>query len=255
MENIKKGRTVDYPLRGPAFSIWKVNCLKKRILCFILVFALLSGLCSFAAAKNTAPKYHSPAEKQEVLHEIAEKARGIGLPEDNPIITEAKRVWQEEETKQNLESYGLGTYWTQTDAVMLARLIYAEARGVGSTMEKAAVVWCVLNRVDDSGASISKVITAPNQFAYSRNAPTKCSGEDYTVLARDVLSRWSMEKDGLTDVGRVLPREYMWFYGSGGHNWFRDSVKGGQRWDWSLGNPYVIDSEHPGVLHDPESRS
>ena len=113
----------------------------------------------------------------------------------------------------------------------------------------------MLNRVDDSGASISKVITAPNQFAYSRNAPTKCGGEDYTLLVRDVLSRWSQEKDGLTDVGRVLPREYMWFYGSGGRNWFRDSVKGGQRWDWSLGDPYVIDSEHPGVLHDPESRS
>ena len=96
----------------------------------------------------------------------------------------------------------------------------------------------MLNRVDDSGASISKVITAPNQFAYSRNAPTKCSGEDYTVLARDVLSRWSMEKDGLTDVGRVLPREYMWFYGNGGHNWFRDSVRGGQLWDWSMGDPY-----------------
>ena len=195
-------------------------------------------MCSFAAARKAAPKYHSPAEKQEVLHEIAEQAREIGLPEDSPIIMEAKRVWQEEEKKQNLESYGLGTYWTETDAVMLARLIYSEARGVESTMEKAAVVWCVLNRADDSGASIFKVITAPNQFAYSRNAPTKSGGEDYTVLARDVLSRWSMEKDGLTDVGRVLPREYMWFYGDGQQNRFRDRYEGGKRWDWSMGDPY-----------------
>ncbi len=102
----------------------------------------MSGLHRFAAAEKAVPKYRSPAERQVVLHEIAEKARKIGLPEDSPIIMEAKRVWQEEETKKNLESYGLDTYWTQTDAVMLARLIYAEARGVDSTMEKAAVVWC-----------------------------------------------------------------------------------------------------------------
>lgn len=58
----------------------------------ILALALLSSLCSFAAAEKATPKYHSPAEKQNKLHEIADLAREIGLPEDSPIIVEAKRV-------------------------------------------------------------------------------------------------------------------------------------------------------------------
>ena len=31
----------------------------------------------------------------------------------------------------------------------LAKMLYGEARGIASDMEKAACVWCVLNRVDD----------------------------------------------------------------------------------------------------------
>ena len=51
----------------------------------------------------------------------------------------------------------------------------------------------MLNRVDDSGTSISKVITAPNQFAYNRNAPTKCSGEDYTASMRATRTKEGKE--------------------------------------------------------------
>ena len=59
----------------------------------------------------------------------------------------------------------------QDEAVMLAKLIYKEARGVNSTAHKAAVVWCVLNRFDtgEYGENIKAVITSKHQFAWDPN--------------------------------------------------------------------------------------
>ena len=57
-------------------------------------------------------------------------------------------------------------------------------------------------------------------------------------LALDVIERWLDEKDGETEVGRVLPREYLFFTGDGKHNHFRTEWDGGQVWDWSLQSPY-----------------
>ena len=39
-------------------------------------------------------------------------------------------------------------------------------------------------------------------------------------------------------LGRVLPREYLFFTGDGKHNHFRTEWDGGQVWDWSLQSPY-----------------
>ena len=36
-------------------------------------------------------------DKQTAAHEIAERAREMGLDENNPIIVESKRIWHEEE--------------------------------------------------------------------------------------------------------------------------------------------------------------
>ena len=128
----------------------------------------------------------------------------------------------------------------EDDIEMLARLIWGEARGIESDTEKAAVVWCVLNRVDVTGygcgESIAHVVTFPNQFSgYSVSFPAT---EENKALAEDVLTRWYREKAGYKDVGRVLPAEYMWFTGDGSHNHFTDEWQGGNRWDWSLESPY-----------------
>lgn len=124
------------------------------------------------------------------------------------------------------------------DIEMLAKVIWGEARGIKSTDEKAAVVWCILNRVDAGFASTIKgVVTAPYQFTgYRSSNPVT---EEFYDLALDVLVRWYSEKAGMTDVGRVLPANYLYFAGSGGHNYFRTSYRGGTRWNWSLPSPYV----------------
>lgn len=121
------------------------------------------------------------------------------------------------------------------DAKMLARLTWCEARGCSVT-EQAAVMWCVLNRVDDPRFpdSIHDVILQVNQFYYISGAPVT---EELLSLALDVLARWRME-DLLVDSGRVLPEGYCWFRGDGQHNYFRDAYIGGNTWDWSLPSPY-----------------
>ena len=48
----------------------------------------------------------------------------------------------------------------------------------------------------------------------------------------------AMEKAGMTDVGRTLPSNYLYYGGDGKHNYFRTEWKGGTRWNYSLPSPY-----------------
>ena len=127
------------------------------------------------------------------------------------------------------------------DAIMLARLVCGEAGGIYSITEQACVMWTVLNRVDAGyGDTIAEVITAPGQYYYiSSSGTTDGFGRDLILLAEDVIDRWQREKNGETDVGRVLPSDYLWFAGDGSHNYFRNSFSGdSSRWDYSLPSPY-----------------
>ena len=142
--------------------------------------------------------------------------------------------------------------YTEADVDMLARLIYTEARGVRSKTEQAAVVWCVLNRLDNPNRpqkTIAEVVCAPYQFDYRPWAPVL---PEFEELAEDVLERWEREKNGVEDVGRttagspaspkgasrVLPAEYQYFEGWGGRNWFSAEWRSDEYWDWSLPSPY-----------------
>lgn len=128
--------------------------------------------------------------------------------------------------------------YTEADIDMLARLIYTEARGVESKTEQAAVVWCVLNRLDNPDRlqkTIADVVCAPYQFDYRPWVPVL---PEFKELAADVLERWQAEKEGAEDVGRVLPAEYQYFEGWGGRNWFSAKWKSDEYWDWSLPSPY-----------------
>ena len=121
----------------------------------------------------------------------------------------------------------------------IAKTLYGECRG-SIKQDQAAVVWCILNRVDtcnvQNEAAIINTITAKNQFTgYRKHNPIWPNLEE---IAIDVLGRWELEKLGETDVGRVLPKEYKWFLGYNGRNHFRDAYRNGKIWDWSLENPY-----------------
>ena len=111
-------------------------------------------------------------------------------------------------------------YFTEADVTALAQMLYGEARGC-TVDNQMKCVWCVLNRVDDARFpdTIIGVVSAPGQFhGYSPNFPV---WDELKEVARDVLTRWSLEKQGVT-VERELPNTYCWFTGFNGSNHFRE---------------------------------
>lgn len=137
---------------------------------------------------------------------------------------------QKKEVNEKVKKY-------DNEIKMLAKLVYREARGMKTTKEKAAVVWCVLNRVDNKeyGNSISKVIKEKHQFAWVPNTPVT---KELYNLSKDVVTRWLLEKQGCKNVGRVLPKSYLFFAGRNGKNYFRKTYKSRSYWNWSLASPY-----------------
>ena len=111
-------------------------------------------------------------------------------------------------------------YFTEADVIALAQMLYGEARGC-TVDNQMKCVWCVLNRVDDARFpdTIIGVVSAPGQFhGYSPNFPV---WDELKEVARDVLTRWSMEKQG-ADVARELDKNAVFFTGDGTTNWFRE---------------------------------
>lgn len=127
------------------------------------------------------------------------------------------------------------------DLEALAKTVYGESFITKSDMEMAAVAWCVLNRVDHEyfPNTIYEVVTAEDQFhGYHEKHPVN---RHILMLVEDVVRRWDREKrEGLTaaEAGRVLGREYLYFWGDGLHNHFTTKYHAGKTWDWSLPNPY-----------------
>ena len=121
-------------------------------------------------------------------------------------------------------SAGLEYILDETEATMLAKVMWGEARGC-SKAQRAAVGWCILNRVDDDRFpdTVYAVISQPNQFYYYDTFP--CTDENY-ALACDVLTRHNAELSGVA-VYRELPQSYFWYTGNGKVNTFRTQYTGG----------------------------
>lgn len=114
-------------------------------------------------------------------------------------------------------------YEYEKEAVMLAKLLYREARGIKSVTEQANVAWVVLNRVDSTLAyypdTIEEVIIQKNQFAWVENSPTVDDyGRDLVDLAQRIILFWAYGDDN--GIIRTLPQNYFYFYGDGTHNHF-----------------------------------
>lgn len=155
--------------------------------------------------------------------ELSQAAEAKEIPEPKIIVRYA--------TEREQKEHDQGTL------LALARTVWGEARGC-TTTEQAAVLWCVLNRVDspDFPDDPLEVVQQPSQFSgYDPEYPV---WPEILALVEDVLDRWELEKTAVGDVGRVLPKEYVFFEGDNRHNYFRTEYRGGTVWDWSLDSPY-----------------
>ena len=144
-------------------------------------------------------------------------AVAVGLVSCRPAITE-EEVWED---------------WVRCGA----KLICAEAGGVESLDEQAAVLWCAYNRVNDDRWSddLVEVVTEPGQFAsLSGTEPTN----EMYELSADVFRRYWNERNGADDVGRTIPSDFFFFSGDGYHNYFRKEYRSRDYWDWSYPTVY-----------------
>lgn len=210
----------------------KIFLTVQTILCVCYLAAFPARAMIYYPDRTANNGYEGGKERNSVIY-IPDRSADDSMRDKTKVVYIPKR---EAEIKSESEN---DTHTKeQADAEALAQLCWGEARGVRSKAQKAAVMWCVLNRCDAQRKSITQVIMAKNQFAgYSAENPVE--GE-LLNLAFDVLDRWKLEKEGTANVGRVLPKDYLYFSGDGVQNYFRDRYSGDYHiWDWSLPSPYA----------------
>lgn len=119
---------------------------KRKIIGLVMiVLVALPFLMSFT---------YRPIETQDTAHEIAELARSLGLPEDDPIIVRAKEIWWEADEQ------------FCNDRDIIATVVYNEA-GYGCSdrhMELVAAV--VYNRLksDKFPDTVYEIVVTPKQY-------------------------------------------------------------------------------------------
>lgn len=200
---------------------------------FMAAAMIVVTLITVAIVSAISDKGTDAEPPQDGAQALAPTASTVYTPEG----TEAAETAKNELTEASEKVAQADAFVPDPEEVeALAKTVYREARGC-SKIEQAAVIWCILNRVDSRyfPDTVLGVITQPHQFAYSDDTPVWPS---LTALAEDVLTRWHDEKEGAEDVGRVLPAGYVYFVGDGKSNHFTIEYRGRDFWDWSLPNPY-----------------
>lgn len=221
-----------------------LRVIKVLLLVVMLPPIILSPHSEPAIPKEDNLVYISPVVQEEAPMCRGCNGSGLVILDSEPIdpavdnlayigsiIFEEVPMWQDCNTPEYIPTQG------EIDA--LARFLYGEARNC-SIEGQAAAVWCVLNRVDSDDPyfpdTIIDVVTQPNQFfGYNKHHPVI---PELAGIAEDVLLRYSAERSGIEDVGRVLPREYLYFSGDGYQNYFTVTYGTTDVWDWSSYNPY-----------------
>lgn len=117
----------------------------KTITIIIMILMTMPFLLGFT---------YQPFAIKDASHEIANLARSIGLPENNPIIVEAKKMWIEADKQ------------FKKDRDIIATVVYNEA-GYGCSdrhMELVAAV--IYNRLksDDFPDTVYDIVVAPKQY-------------------------------------------------------------------------------------------
>lgn len=193
-----------------------------------LVLTLYTGVAArdLAAAEQRAARAEARAEALEEERRAQAASEPMLSAEPMQIAIPAAEAAQEPETEQEEETI-----------VLLAKMLWGEARGC-STTEQAACVWVALNRVSDPRwpDTLREVLLQPEQFRGLRE--DNPATEELMALAEDVLSRRARELAGEAAVGRVIPEDYFFWAGDGKRNHFRREYESKERWGWSMESPY-----------------
>ena len=211
--------------------------LINEILAVILLIEtiLLAGVIGYRIGKESAcvqPVYQFTLQIDSGTIEHEEESNPKP-DKDATDQTPVKNISNEAEVVELV----IENNFTNEEIDHIAKTVWGEARGLSKT-HQAGVVWTILNRCDDGrfGKGVIGVVTAPSQFAgYRSGNPVD---PEIRELVVDVLDRYSQEKAGIKNVGRVLPKEYLYFRGNGKVNLFSKKWNSNNVWDWSLKSPY-----------------
>lgn len=218
--------------KKPKASTLVLLLLPTLMIMMMLVGAAMPGIN--ASDENAEPATSGIANSGDVTRVEAPTTGDMTVTSDYAFVLGTTSTTASSEEKEPPKLY------TDKDVEVVAKTVYGEALITHSDMEMAAVVWCILNRVDSKGyacgGTIEYVTTFPGQFhGYSEDHPVT---EHIEQLVIDVFERWAAEKNGEENVGRVLPKEYLYFWGDGKHNYFTTEFLGGETWEWEAENPY-----------------
>ena len=207
--------------------------LEKVLDWLIVAMVIFCTLVAIPTTKNLRTLEKGMGEMETTLAELKAQQEELQILVSHKLEAEQEAQAQQTPVVDSNQVYTV----TRGEIETLAKIVYREARGIKENSHKAAVVWCILNRVDDGywGDNIIDVATYPNAFAWVPDTPVK---EELVDLVVDVITRWNYEKQGLSDVGRTLPQDYLYFTGDGSYNHFTKEWKGTDYWDWSLPDPY-----------------
>lgn len=114
----------------------------------LILLSVLLGIAMvlfLAIAPNAVEESNGSAYKEGTVMTVKTSVQPVADYHLDEIIEEPKK-------------------WTEEEVIVLAKMLWGEARGIPSDTEKAACIWCVLNRVDNGMGSIVEVVTAPYQF-------------------------------------------------------------------------------------------
>lgn len=211
----------------------RLQTLNKVLDWAIVVMVVVCTLIAISTVRDLM-------ELEEGVEELKVSILNLERQQDEIQIALTHKAAEMAEAQASAVQQPTGKAYTVTIAELqtLAKIVYREARGIPQKSHQAAVIWCILNRVDDGywGDDIITVATYPNAFAWRPDTPVE---EEFMDLAIDVVTRWNWEKQGLNDVGRTLPATYLYFTGDGDFNYFTEEWKGTEYWDWSLPDPYL----------------
>lgn len=206
------------------------------LFCFILLFisTVQSIEISHMVEQSKHQKEQAAILRMETERLVYEELTHIGDKIVSVLDCQQEKELSQQQPDVDTENIQVKSIKTSEDAVYLAKTVWGEARGCSDT-EQAAVMWCILNRVDSPlyPNSITEVVKQPSQFfGYSPNNPVD---KEILQLAETVLSYWKAGDDS----GRVLPKEYLYFTGDGKRNHFYVSWGDTSNpWDWSLNSVY-----------------
>lgn len=181
------------------FMLTGINKVNISIVIFSFLFGILVGIIG-TRYELAFSKEHKDAPKETTkIEETLEPS-----PEPTPEVSKDPEYVM---------------HFDEEDVIACARMLWGEARGC-DLENQMGCVWIVCNRVDDPRFpdTIKAVIQQPGQFhGYSTSFPAT---DELKEVARDVLTRWSLEKQGV-EVERELHSDYLFFYGDGVKNHFR----------------------------------